>query len=222
VRRAIFADPTHAREIREILANTPHKDILVLGTSDRMIRRIVERLDLPMPYRTVYIEEVASQMEIDMAVRSRRQSGKHIIPVPAIEIKKNPRSIFMVPINVLLNRKLNLRRQRFEKTIVRPEFSDRGRVKITREALTTMVAHCLDEFDSDIHLVRVVIDDSEPVYRLEVEVATPREMRLGGRMHSLQQYLLQSLELYAGIDVGVVDITVSGVYTPPEEEEEGN
>jgi len=212
VRRAIFADPEHARQVRDLLKEHPAKKILVLGTSDRMIRAIVERLGLPLPYRTVYIEEVASQMEIDMAVHSRRNSGKHIIPVPVVEIQKRPRNLLMVPINVLLNRGLKLRRMKFEKTIVRPEFSNRGRVRVTREALSTMVAHCLDEFDPDIRLNRVIIDDDDPAHHIEVMVSTPREMRLGGRLHSLQQYLLQSLELYGGMDIGTLDVTVSGVY----------
>lgn len=219
VRRAIFADPAHAREIRDLISRLPYKKILILGTSDRMVLRIVERLGLPAPYRTVHIEEVASQMELDMALRSRRQSGRHIIPVPAVEIKKRPRNLLLIPINVLLNRGLKVRRQRFEKTIVRPEFSGRGRVRITREALAGLVAHCLDEFDPEIRLHRVIIDDQAgPGQRLEVRVRTPHQMRLGGYLHSLQQYLIQSLELYAGIDLETVDVVVDGVYTRPEEQ----
>ncbi len=222
VRTAIFADPGHALASKRILSRLDFKKILLLGTSDRMILTIADRLGLPHPVRTIYIDEIATEVEIEAARLSRRRTGKHIIPVPVVEVLKKPRNIFMVPIHVLLNRGLPLRRRtRFEKTVVKPEYSNRGKVLISHKALTQMVCHCVEEYDSDLKVLKVVIGDEWNSYDLEVVLEVPYESRMGGHLHGLQRYLLDSLEHFAGIDVTRINVTVGQVREPSPEEEAG-
>ena len=53
VKRAIFYDPEHAKEIKECLAKLKPTKILVLGTSLHMIEHITAALELPEPMRVI-------------------------------------------------------------------------------------------------------------------------------------------------------------------------
>ena len=94
VRRAIFVDPEQAREVKEKLAELAPERVLVISTSLKMIRRILERLELPPPAQVIQIEEIASPQEIAHAREVRRREGKHVIPVPTIEVKKKISRLF--------------------------------------------------------------------------------------------------------------------------------
>lgn len=87
VRRAIFVLPGHAEEVREAIKKaSPHR-ILVLGTSENMVQKIAKALKLPSIAKIIHIEDVATKQEMEKARFYRLKQGKHIIPVPTIELK---------------------------------------------------------------------------------------------------------------------------------------
>ena len=64
VKRAIFYEDSHASAVREALARSSIRRILIIATSDRMINKITARLVLPDPIKTIYITDIASKQEI--------------------------------------------------------------------------------------------------------------------------------------------------------------
>ena len=89
VRVALFDDKDHRDSVAKVLRKTHIKKILLLGTSEKMVSKIAMRLQLPQPQKIIHIEEIATKEEIEKAVKSRQVEGKHVIPVPTIEVKKN-------------------------------------------------------------------------------------------------------------------------------------
>lgn len=67
VKRAIFTEEDHAEAVRQALAGNDVRRLLILATSDNMIEKIVKRLELPEPEKTVYIQQIASKQEIKKA-----------------------------------------------------------------------------------------------------------------------------------------------------------
>ena len=162
VRVALFDDKSHRDTIARALQYQRFKKVLILGTSDKMVNKIAVRLQLPQPQKIIRIEEIATQEEIEKAIRSRRVEGKHVIPVPSIEIQRNYPQIFYDRVRVLLKRKqnpLNVLNQSkiYEKSVVRPEFSKTGRVTISEAALSQMVIHCIGEYLSLIHISQGIV-----------------------------------------------------------------
>lgn len=88
IKRAIFHDDLHAREVSEAIKTHQPDKIIVLGTSRNMILKIVERLGLPQPDEWITIEDVANEQEIKQALYTRRMEGRHVIPIPKIEVEK--------------------------------------------------------------------------------------------------------------------------------------
>ncbi|MBA7538592.1 hypothetical protein ES705_30869 [subsurface metagenome] len=100
IRTALFTDPEHVLDVKQALKKEKFKRILIVGTSDKMAKKIARQLKLPYPAKIITIEEIATQEEIEAATRSRNSEGKHIIPVPAIEVKRNYPHIFFDSVKV--------------------------------------------------------------------------------------------------------------------------
>jgi uncharacterized alkaline shock family protein YloU len=130
VRRAIFMEDSHASEVREALALSNIQRVLIIATSDKMIEKIIERLVLPKPVKTVYITQIASKQEIKSAKKARLKYGKHIVPVPAVELKQHFSGYFAdLPYNLFFRNKKTTGSA--EKSIVRPQFSYYGSLLIS-------------------------------------------------------------------------------------------
>lgn len=211
VRTALFDDEEQMRETVTALQNEKYRKILIVGTSEKMVRKIAARLNLPEVEKIFHIEDIATKEEIETAMRVRYSEGKHVIPVPSIEITRNYPQIVYDTMRVFFNRGLRFfwkRKRVFEKTIVRPEFSKHGKITISEAALTQMVVHCLDEFDSQIKVRRVVVKVVSEGYHLTVKLRVPMKHQISSTLAELQEYIADSLEKYAGIFVSSVNIEI--------------
>ncbi|MCK4541015.1 MAG: AAA family ATPase [Spirochaetales bacterium] len=213
IKTALFDERKHRHEVRKQLEDEQFKRLLIIGTSERMVRKISDRLRLPPPSKVINIEEIASTDEIETAIRTRRLEGKHVIPVPTIEISRKHPHIVIDSIRVFLKRNIPWPKKHkiYEKAVVRPEFGRRGRVTISEAALTQMVLHCADEYDSSVSIKRVTFRQELSGYRLGIDVHVPFGVQLSGDMHGFRDYVIDNLERYTGILIERVDINIDKV-----------
>ena len=210
VKTAVFDDEAHRREVEEALLREKYKKILIIGTSEKMVNKIVQKLNLPPVTRVFHIEEVASQEEIETAMRIRYTEGKHVIPVPSIEITRNYPQIVYDSMKVFFGKKKPFqKKQSFEKTIVRPEFSRPDKDSVNETTLIQMVRHCIDEYDKVIKVKRVrttALKNNE--YDINVTLQVPLKHYIGHTMSDLQEYIADCIEKYGGILVHQVSIEI--------------
>ena len=221
VRVALFDDKDHRDSVAKVLRKTHIKKILLIGTSDKMVSKIAMRLQLPQPQKIIHIEDIATKEEIAKAVKSRQVEGKHVIPVPSIEIKKNYPQIFSSSVKeFFMKSKLfqkankNLGGKMIEKSIVQPEFSKKGRIEISEAALTQMTMHCVNECDPDVKVKKITIKTDSRGYRLIVLIDVPFGTQLTGKVHRLQQYIIDKIESYTGILIEEVSIIIDKISKP--------
>lgn len=133
VRRAIFWDEAQRDEVRAMIQKINPNRILILGTSDRMVRTIAKALQLPMPCKYIRIEEVASPEDMRKASEARHKEGKHVIPVPTMELKPYFKGYLVDPLRFFRSRKKLGKRfsQEDERSVVRPIFSYYGRLSFS-------------------------------------------------------------------------------------------
>ena len=89
VKHALFLSKDEQNQIVKALKKYKPEKILILGTSDGMVAKIAENLGLPQISKTTYINEVATEEEMKTARHIRETEGKHVIPVPTFELKKD-------------------------------------------------------------------------------------------------------------------------------------
>lgn len=211
VKTALFHDKAHRDSVAKVLQRERFRKILIIGTSDRMAYKICERLQIPHPTKIIKIEDIASRDEIEKAVRSRKVEGKHVIPVPSLEIKRSYPSIFYDSIRVFLKRSFGATPSMpkvYEKSVVRPEYSKRGRISISEAALSQMVIHCVDEFDDSLRIRRLAVRSDTQGYRLTIVLEVPFGTKLASNAHALQEYIIDNIERYTGILIEEVSIVI--------------
>lgn len=138
VKRAIFTDDEHARVVREALRRSNINRLLIIATSDNMINKIIKRLELQPPVKTVYISQIATKAEIKKARYSRLHDGKHIVPVPSVELKPHFTGYFAdLPYNIFSRHRKQ--EKDADRSIVRPAFSFYGKLLIADKAIEDII-----------------------------------------------------------------------------------
>ena len=141
VKKALFLQEGQSKEIQEALKKYKANSILLLGTSDGMVEKIAENLKLPKISKTIYITDVATEEEMETARRIRVTEGKHVIPVPTFEIKKDFSGYLLDPLQIFKSRGNGQKPYISEKSIIRPTFSYMGNFTISDNVFKQLVEY---------------------------------------------------------------------------------
>lgn len=211
VKRAIFLDQEHADAVRKALALHRVKKLLILGTSEHMIDRIVGALGLPAVKQVIFIQDVATEEEIATA-KEMRQEGKHVIPLPAIEVRKDLPTAWIAPVIGFFKRKNKDESARTnEKSIVRPAFSQLGKVVISEHVFIGLARHLAVEaaiFGSNPR-VTVRMTDLGAIIQMESRVRYGTAIQQA--VTDYQKTVMERVEAITGVPVRQVNVRVSGV-----------
>ena len=217
VRRAIFILPGHAAEVRAALEQAAPRRVLIIGTSENMAHKIAKILKLPPIERIIRIEDIATKAEMEKAAFYRLKEGKHIIPVPTIELKPHFSGYLIDPIQSFFRKSPRRRRRLGEKSIVRPVFSYYGKLIIDDSAVKAIVERLMGdrEFVSKVGRIRIrhLTDDGED---RGIEVSCEVVLRYGKHIptliHQTQAKIKEAIEYMTGMVVHEVNIMVKTLY----------
>lgn len=213
VKRAIFMEPDHAAEVRQGIEAIKPERLLILGTSLNMVRKITDTLGLPPVSEVVRIEDIATRQEIAKARESRAKEGKHIIPVPTIELKPHFSGYLIDPLEIFFKKPQAAakRRKLGEKSIVRPTFSYYGKLFVSDAAIASIVDFVAT---SDIAITRtgqIAIKNShdrEKGISISLDVTIKYGQPLRDVLHNAQQRIKNMVEYMTGMMVKDVNIEV--------------
>jgi hypothetical protein len=209
IKTALFTEEHHHNAVRLKIEAVGPKSLLVIGTSDRMIEKIVDRLALPRPAETIYIEDITTEEERRVANTERNELGKHIIPAPSIQLKKEFSGYFMHPLRMIRERRSG-RTRVSSRSVVRPSFSYPGKYTISPRALTDIAMIVCDGAPSVDAVLRAVADNDESGAVINLSLV----MRAGGNIVSgakeLQQEIADRTELMTSFNIGAVNIEIKG------------
>ncbi len=217
VRRAIFFYPDHAASVRQALAKIAPDQLLILGTSKHMIHRICEALHLPEASQFIHIEDVSSAAEIAKAREIRNKEGKHIIPVPTMELKSHFHGYLLDPIRTLLRGKGGKKEGDVEQFVVRPVFSYYGKLVFSDDVLFAIVRHCLSQIKGIARVNRVKVaknyetDHNGLAIILTITVYYGESLKQ--LMRTIKDQVQHDIEYMTGMSVDVMKITVRGIAT---------
>lgn len=217
IKTALFDDIGHRRQVLEAIKSEKPPRILLIGTSEKMVSKVAVRLELPPIAQYINIEEISSQEEIERAIKSRKE-GKHVIPVPSIEVEKDYSQIFLDSIKVLFKKKFGRGKKAstFEKSVVQPDFDSNGKkgsVTITEAALTQMILHCIDEFNCEIRVRKIRVGRHAGSFHIKISIEAFYGDNINEELYNLRKYIAEKIERFAGIILSEVSIfidTVSG------------
>ncbi len=220
VRRAIFVLPGHAEDVREAIQKIQPHRILVIGTSESMVRKITEKLKLPSIQLIIRIEDIASRSEIATAQFHRLKEGKHIIPVPTIELKPHFSGYLVNPLQSIFKQSNVRRRKLGEKSIVRPVFSYYGKLIIDDKVIQLIVEKIIKAREFVKTLKNVTVKhlrngDNDRGLTISCEVVLSYGNHIPTLIRQTQSKVREAVEFTTGMIVHAVDISVRALYIEP-------
>lgn len=218
VKKAIFTDEKDRAEMKKAIKKFKPESILILGTSDGMIERITENLGLPKPEKTIYINQVATETEMETAKRIRTTQGKHVIPVPTFEIKKDFSGYILDPLQIFKFKGRGNEPYISEKSIIRPTFSYLGNFTIS-DTVFRQIAEYLAKRTEGIHrLSRTRVESTISGTNIYMEVYVIYGYNILTVLREFKQKTKKEIERLTTMNVQEVSVVAKGIYMPESEE----
>lgn len=205
---AVFYFPDHREEVKKALRELSPNKVLVLGISLPMVEKICERLELPPPEVVWNIFDLVPLDEIQLALVARESEGKHTIPVPLVEVKRNLWGAITDTLPAGVWRWFYASR---EKTVVRPPFSYLGKLIVSENALRTLVFLCLVHTPWVRKISEIALRQTEKGLEVELSCVLQNGFPVSQVCRFLQKYLQERVEYLTGIELQAVHLNVEGV-----------
>ncbi len=211
VRTAIFSDPEHSGMVRDAIRENNITSLLIIGTSDKMVHKIAAALDVLPIEKTIYIEDVSTPEEMAIAREMREKQGKHVIPVPTFEVKKQFSGYFIDPMVQLFSRKNKTISE--EKTIMRPTYSYLGDYKISPRAITDICTYEAFRFAAMYKLLRIKSSTTKSnKLILDIDLSLRYPCRVEAEALRIADGVKNSIEMHTSINVKAVNINVKTLH----------
>ena len=211
VRRALFADDEHALMVRKAIISSNPESILVLGTSIEMIERIVERLYLPHISEIISIENIASDREIRLAKKYRREQGKHVIPVPTFEIRKAFSGYFLDTLKSFKVESKGRKLETIEKTVVRPTFSYLGKFYISDSVIKSIAVYSAANVEGIHRALKVDVVSANDGIRVNMDVSVIYGRKIDTMLEEVQRFVARDIDTMTGMNILSVNIAAKSM-----------
>ena len=214
VKVALFHEDAIRDEVAAAIADKNPDSILILGTSIGMTNKIILRLGL-LPdeeslsqVNRIFIEDITTEEERAAARPQRDVLGKHVIPAPTLQLKRNFAGYFMDPVRLFRGKDAGAAAER---TVVRPTYSYMGEYFVDErvlEDIVTCVAYSMPAVGS---IIRVVQDSRPEAFKLSVAVRLKRGWPIWETAQMLQEEINDKVELMTAFNVTEVNVEVRAV-----------
>ncbi len=213
VKRALFINEDQKQEMIKALKKAKPSSILILGTSDGMVQKIAANLELPEIKKIVYITDVASEEEIENARRMRVTEGKHVIPVPTFELKKQFSGYLLDPLQIFKTRKDDVP-YIAEKSIIRPTFSYIGNFTISDAVFKEIIDYLATRNPSVTRVLRVVINNTDLGPSIYVEVEVKFGINIVAELKKFKEKCIKEIERQTSMNVVSMRIIAKKISLP--------
>lgn len=216
IRDALFSSKEEQDEIKKALKSYRIKSLLILGTSDEMIEKIRTNLGLPELIKVIRIEDIATKKEIEEAKKIRRTQGKHVVPVPTFEIKKDFSGILLDPLKVFRTKKDINPYDTPDRSIIRPTFSYIGKFTISDKVFRDIIDAVTIETEGVSETTRLRVDKialEEEGLKIYAEINVEFGYNIPKIVDKFKENIKESLEQHTAMNVLEVDVKVKGIIT---------
>lgn len=214
VKRALFSMPGQAEEAKKVIDKEKPDGILILGTSDGMVQKIVNNLGLPEIEETVYIQDVSTPEQIATARSIRMSEGKHVIPVPTFEIKKDFSGYLLDPLQIFKWKGKGTAPYMTEKSIIRPTFSYLGNYVISDNVIRIILEKVAGDTEGIYKVQRVKVDSYSNGVMIYIDVILEYGHVLRDLMKDYKEKAKREIDRLTAMNVLDIQIVAKGLHIP--------
>ena len=216
VKHALFIEKKEQEEMRKALKKYKPDSILILGTSDKMVEKIQENLGLPKIEKTISINEVATEDEMEKARNMRVTQGKHVIPVPTFEIKKDFSGYILDPLQIFRSKGKGGNPYISEKSIIRPTFSYLGNFTISDSVFRQIAEQIANNMPAVYEVSRTRVENYGDGISIYMEAIINYGNNIIDVMQELKNKTKKEIEKQTAMNVLKVDLVAKGIHMEEE------
>lgn len=210
VKAALFNRTEHCDEVVAAINKIKPSSILVIGTSDKMVDKIVKRLGLGKIGKRVYIEEITTEAQRAVAKKQREEMGQHVIPVPTFQLKRQFSGYFMLPMRMLL-KEWGSWRDISEKSVVRPTYSYLGEYKISEKVMSDIIECVRGESENVLEINKVAVASIPEGIDIYVMASFMYGVNLIEAAEKFQQDAAKKIEEMTSFNVNRLDLEIKDI-----------
>ena len=214
VKHAIFLDEERKTEMCNAIKKYKPESILILGTSDDMVKKIAHNLNLPEIEEIIYISDVATKQEMETARRIRQTEGKHVIPVPTFEIKKDFSGYLLDPLQIFKTKGKGQKPYIAEKSIIRPTFSYMGNFTISDSVFKEIVEYLASKMPEIHKVLRTRVNNTPEGPDIYMEVSVVYGYKIIEALAELKRRCKKEIENLTAMNLQAIDIVAKNIYMP--------
>ena len=220
VKHALFLTEDEKKEIKKAIKKYKPESILILGTSDNMVHKIAENLDLPKVEKIIRIEDIATSEEMETAKRIRKTEGKHVIPVPTFEIKKDFSGYILDPLQIFKSKGRGSEPYISEKSIIRPTFSYLGNFTISDNVFRQIIEYLASKTEFIYKIVKTRVENLPEGPSIYMEVIVMFGFDLVTNLSEFKLRAEKEIEKLTTMNVQKINIVAKGIKILDENKEE--
>lgn len=214
VKHALFVqDEEKAIVISAIQKYQPEK-ILILGTSDNMVKKIAENLKLPDIAKFIYISDIATQEEMEKARNIRLTEGKHVIPVPTFELKKDFSGYILDPLQIFKSKGRGAKPYISEKSIIRPTFSYLGNFTISDSVFRQILEYLATKTDAIYKVMKTRVDNDSDGPYIYMEVIVLYGYNIIEAIKEFKMKATKEIEKLTAMTPQKIEVVAKGIQMP--------
>lgn len=210
IKTALFTNEEHRKAVADKIKEISPDTLLILGTSEKMIYRIAERLELPALEQIIRIEEITSEEERETAKKQRHELGKHIIPVATFQLKREFSGYFLDPLRIIRGWRGG-KASVSEKTVVRPTYSYLGEYSISDKVISDVVYYLAGKSGGVDSVIKVFIENNTDGMKITISLICKFGFRIADVARELQRLVIKSVGAITAFHIKSVDIDVKGL-----------
>ena len=210
IRHALFIEEKEQKEMKKALKKYKPDSLLILGTSDKMIEKIRESLGLPELEKTIYITDVATEEEMERARNIRVTQGKHVIPVPTFEIKKDFSGYLLDPLQLFKSKDGN--QYISEKSIIRPTFSYLGKFTISDSVFRQIAEQTARKIPGIYSVTRTRVENYGDGISIYMEAVLNYGNNIIEVLNEFRSKTKKEIEKQTSMNVEKVDLVAKGIH----------
>ena len=214
VKRAIFLNEQDKNEMKKALKKYKPESILILGTSDGMIDKITKNLGLPEVSKRIYIQDVATETEMETAKRIRTTQGKHVIPVPTFEIKKDFSGYILDPLQIFKFKGKGQEPYMSEKSIIRPTFSYLGNFTISDTVFRQIADYLATKDEAIYKVIRNRVESTEEGPNIYMELSINYGYNIISALRNFKIKIKKEIEKLTTMNIQQITIIAKGIHMP--------
>ena len=217
VKHALFYEESEREPVIKAFKKYRPESVLILGTSDGMVQKIASNLGLPEISETIYITDVATEEEMKTARRIRVTEGKHVIPVPTFEIKKDFSGYLLDPLQIFKSKGKGQKPYISEKSIIRPTFSYMGKFTISDLVFRQILEYLAAQTPAIHRIMKTRVENFGEGARIYLEVSIVYGFNVKDGLNAFTSKARKEIEKLTAMNVVDLEVVARNIYIPQEE-----